>query len=216
MNVNGLEFILILLVPLGVWIFSTIFKSDEERPGARPAPGSRPAPQRRPVTDLERFLEEARRRREVAERRQSEEAEKKARPVARSEARPIPPPERRAARPAPAPQSRRSSVDAPLPRTSRPPVMLEAVAEAIPAATPARRVDPARPDAPPVAALPVAVPLAAIAVEVTPAAPRDTSSAKPTPPTLVHLARLLRSPRTAGAAIVLREIFDQPLCRRRR
>ena len=35
-------------------------------------------------------------------------------------------------------------------------------------------------------------------------------------PVLTQVAALLRSPQAAGAAIVLREILDQPRCRRRR
>jgi hypothetical protein len=35
-------------------------------------------------------------------------------------------------------------------------------------------------------------------------------------PALAQVLTLLRSPRSVGAALMLREIFDQPLCQRRR
>jgi hypothetical protein len=216
MNANGLEFILILLVPLGVWIFSSIFKSDDERPAARAAPGSRPSPQRRPVTDLERFLEEARRRRELAEKRQAEESDKKARPAPRAESRANPLPERRTVRPAP-PQPARRSVDSPIARTVRAPVLLEAIAEPLPTVVPAARTDPPRADVPrsETVVLPVQVPVAMLVEPLAPAA-RVGPATKAPSPALVQLAQLLQSPRSAGTAIVLREIFDRPLCRRGR
>jgi hypothetical protein len=204
---NGLEFILILLVPLGVWILSSIFKSDDERPAGRAANGNRSPVQRRPVTDLERFLEEARRRREMAGGRQQASPEPP-RPAPQRERRPTPLPEQRQRVPQQPP--RRRQVEGPAPRTNRPPVLLEAVPEALPVVTPVARGEAVRVEATvePVAsaaAMPVAAP--------TPPrpAPRITTS-----PAVRHLAALLRSPQTAGTAIVLREVFDQPLCRRRR
>lgn len=65
------EILIIPLIALGVWILGTLFKGEDERNkrGARGPGGSvRRAPPRRPVTDLDRFLEESRRRREAEER----------------------------------------------------------------------------------------------------------------------------------------------------
>lgn len=65
------EILIIPLIALGVWILGTLFKGEEERNkrGARGPGGSvRRGPTRRPVTDLDRFLEESRRRRETEER----------------------------------------------------------------------------------------------------------------------------------------------------
>lgn len=65
------EILIIPLIALGVWILGTLFKGEDERNkrGARGPGGSvRRAPSRRPVTDLDRFLEESRRRREAEER----------------------------------------------------------------------------------------------------------------------------------------------------
>jgi hypothetical protein len=67
------ELLIIPLIAVGVWILGTLFKTGEEdstKKGARPASkGSGRTPGRRPVTDLDRFLEEARRRREAEEKR---------------------------------------------------------------------------------------------------------------------------------------------------
>src|SRR5438128_10272541 len=66
---NGLEILIIPLIALAVWVLQYIFRGpDENKPPnrARPGqarPGNRP-PQRRPVTDLDRYLEETRRRRQ--------------------------------------------------------------------------------------------------------------------------------------------------------
>jgi hypothetical protein len=204
---NGLEFVLILLVPLAVWILSSIFKSEEDRPGARPAAGNRPPVQRRPVTDLERFLEEARRRREMTASRQQPAAEAP-RPAPMREKRPPPVMEQRPTR---APQEpRRRQVESPAPR--RQPVLLEAVADATPVVAPAPPEEMARvADAAQRAAAAALVVPTRVAAPPRPAAPRAQTS-----PALRHLAALLRSPQSAGTAIVLREVFDQPLCRRRR
>src|SRR5262249_53877723 len=65
------EVLIIPLIAIGVWVLSTIFKSVEDerqKERLRRGPGSQgggPRP-RRPVTDLDRFLEEARRRRQTA------------------------------------------------------------------------------------------------------------------------------------------------------
>src|SRR5436190_7348054 len=94
----GWEVLLILLVPVGVWVLSTLLRGEEKQPprGRTPAGGPHPA-QRRPVTDLDRFLEEARRRREAAERRPRDTGTEPPplpmpRPAPPVAARPAPPP----------------------------------------------------------------------------------------------------------------------------
>src|SRR5579872_5684220 len=70
------EVLIIPLIALGVWILGTIFRTEEEKAKGRPrrpGEGGGRSPQRRPTTELDRFLEEARRRREAAERRQQPE-----------------------------------------------------------------------------------------------------------------------------------------------
>ena len=64
------EILIVPLIALGVWILGTLFKGEDakvKKGGRLPNNASGRAPSRRPVTDLERFLEDARRRREVEE-----------------------------------------------------------------------------------------------------------------------------------------------------
>jgi hypothetical protein len=64
------EILVIPLIAFGVWILGSIFRGAEEaaKERARRRPGEDgPAKPRRGGTDLDRFLEEARRRREAAE-----------------------------------------------------------------------------------------------------------------------------------------------------
>jgi hypothetical protein len=196
------EVLIIPLIALGVWILGTLFKGEEERAKKgvrRPGNLSGRAPTRRPVTDLDRFLEEARRRREAEEKR-------KAPP-------PPPPP------PPPRPSSSRPPLSERPPRqreTSLRPARPTVRAEEIPMAIPV-----VRPAAPPVVAeVVVTAPRLQPVAELPPPSP-------PTPiPTLQRDVRpapipqqvrsLLSKPQTAGAAFVLREIFDRPLCQRRR
>jgi hypothetical protein len=213
-----LEVIFILLVPLAVWIFSSIFKRDDDRQGNRANAGTRPNPQRRPVTDLERFLEEARRRRETGEQRQPG-SEAQPRPAPPRETRPTPVADRRPPRP-PAPPRRQVSGPTPMatPRANRGPVLLQPVPDTPDRVFPPARVEPPRVEVARVEApLPVPVVLTAMPVSITPMPPMQVVGGRTTPPpALAHLAALLRTSRAAGTAIVLREIFDEPLCRRRR
>src|SRR5437763_9895573 len=68
-TMNGLEVLIIPLIALAVWVLQYLFRGpDENKPPNRARsgqarPGNRP-PQRRPVTDLDRYLEETRRRRQ--------------------------------------------------------------------------------------------------------------------------------------------------------
>lgn len=180
------EVLIIPLIALGVWILGTLFKGGEgdklKKDVRRPSKVSVRASSRRPVTDLERFLEDARRRREKEER-------------------PIPPP-------AP-PPAHTSIVRPPLrerpsrpretpPRVAPPVIRREETPLAIPVAQPV---------AEPVIAEPiVVVPLAA------PTTTRDTRLS----PIAQQARSLLSKPQTAATAFVLREIFDRPLCKRRR
>ena len=197
------EILIIPLIALGVWILGTVFKGEEERArgqGRRPGPGEgRP---RRPVTDLDRFLEEARRRREGEKRPVPEQ-----RPPARSViARPSPvvvaDRPLRVPRPAPAPPRE-------MPQPTR-------RAEQLPPVIP--MVLPAEPAPPLEATLVVPRPEPTPVGQVTagaPAAPSPSRSHGPSP-VLQQVWNLLNKPQTPGTAFVLREIFDRPLCKRRR
>ncbi len=191
------EILIIPLIALGVWILGTLFKGEEERlkkNARRPsAPARQPLP-RRPVTALDRFLEEARLRREAEERRKA----------------PPPPPPPSISRP---PLSERPlrQRETP-PRPARPPKRTEEIPVALPVA---------RPVTPPVVAEAVLVtPRPQPATETPPSPPPPAvpivPRATPSSPILQQVRSLLSEPRTAGAAFALREIFDRPLCMRRR
>jgi hypothetical protein len=211
------EVLIVPLIALGVWILSTLFKGEEDervrqrRPGFDGAPGV----PRRPVTDLDRFLEEARRRRETGER-----------------------PREAAPRPAP-PQSQPRVSRPALPSASSPPRATppRRPARSAPSSAPRRRApDPAelipltRPEVIPPQE--VVIPLAAqaepkivrvepVAPQTVPAQPQTPSGSAVTRPTVVlspivaQVRSLLRTPQSAAAAFVLREIFAQPICKRR-
>ena len=199
------------IIGFGVWILVTLFrKAEEERQrNLRRPPGGA----RRPVTDLDRFLEEARRRKEG----QGRPAEAPwAQPVGRQprparEGRPAPP--RMPERPREfVPSVRRSaSEQRPQVPMARPivtqpgrqpteaqpsaPVILEIVEDdAAPAlGLPADRQAPPPPNAPLGGVL---------------ARPANNLS-----PVLANLPVLLKQPQTVAAVFALREIFGPPLCR---
>ncbi len=184
------EILIIPLIALGVWIIGTLFKSEDDK--AKKAMRGRGnfsgrAPGRRPVTDLDRFLEEARRRRETEDRPKPP---------------PAPPPTRApVARP---PLRERPSRPRETPRPAVPALRKEEVGVTVPT----------RPAAPAVLAEPVpSPPLPPLEAPTPPA----TITAPPRAAPVVQQVRaLLSKPQTAGAAFVLREIFDRPLCKRRR
>jgi hypothetical protein len=219
------EVLIVPLIALGVWILGTLFRSEEEKrtqaPVRRPQ-GARVPGGGRPVTDLDRFLEEARRRREAAEKRLPVPPDRSDEPVV---VRPTPPRKTPEARPV-RPSERLQPPARPVP-TARP---VEAVPVAIPVATPVPTPAPAPPPAPrprlaEVVLETVAQPVPALAVPEPPpplAMPETSSLAAVVPrvqslsPALAQAYALLRSPQTAAAAFVLREILDRPLCQRRR
>jgi hypothetical protein len=213
------EVLIVPLIALGVWILGTLFRNEEDerarqrRRGSLEGGGVR-VPPRRPVTDLDRFLEEARRRREAAERGRSSS------PAAATEApppRPMRPPLQQDRPAREAPRRPRSSSPAGPPRR---PAAEVPVARAVPSSPPPAEADVVRV----VRAESVPVPVAPIPVaEPVPPARALPAPAMPQPgrgqvrnPILTQVVALLRSPQAAGTALVLREIFDQPLCRRPR
>ncbi len=184
------EILIIPLIALGVWIIGTLFKSEDDKTKkdirSRDGFPAR-APGRRAVTDLDRFLEETRRRREAEER-------------------PKPPP---APPPARATVTRPPLRERPLrpretPRLSPPPVPREEVVVAV--AMP-------RPTPPAAVVEPTPAPPSALETPVLPSS--APASALPAP-VLQQVRSLLSKPQTAASAFVLREIFDRPLCKRRR
>ena len=197
-------------------IVTAIRKAEEERQRKMlPPRADRP---RRPTTDLDRFLEEARRRRgeEIVEPPARPAQQPWARPAARppqSRRRAPPIAQRPAARPPAFPSSvRRPSapsqelaplpVPPPPPKQSRAPVILEIVPddddESAPAAAPASAL---------LAAMPPPPPPQAVAILGRPT--RQVS------PVVKQLQGMLGQPQGMATAFVLSEVFGPPRSRRR-
>lgn len=182
------EILIIPLLALVVWIFSTLVKSEDDKTKkvlGRRGPVTGRQPGRRMGTDLDRFLEEARRRRKPEERR------KAAPPPARV------PPER-------PPVRERPSQPRETPIRTAPAIAQEEVSFALPVSQPVAT----QPVAEPV----VAAPLAREQSVSTPPPAVATSSS----PISQQVRSLLSKRQSAAAAFVLREIFDRPLSKRRR
>ena len=207
------EVLVVPLIALGVWILGTLFRSEDEKAkkgvGRRPfsppqggrARGGSRTPEHRVVTDLDRFLEEARRRRESEERRQTP-------PPVR-----VPP-----ARPALRGRPTSSQTPRPAALSPTPPTMEKT-----------RREEPtvAPPTPPPLASPPTperspTFPSSKLEEErIGTSLVRETPSPPAAPavrpaPIAQQVRSLLSKPQTAALAFVLREIFDRPLCKRRR
>jgi hypothetical protein len=214
----------ILILGLAFAILRSLLRKREEdqlrdRTPPRPRVNTPEQPgQRKPVTtDLDRFLQEVNRRRKLAEERGGPQVSEVPMPV-----RPVPP------KPPPRPV-------APLPRVTQPPRQ-----PSRPLASPQTRKPLVRPQVvspPPLviavdepSGFPVAQPAPPPAVEPTPnysaetvtalgsnAPARLSSTRKPATPSRrkAALRALLTSGENLQAAMILREIFDAPLCRRR-
>ena len=128
------EILIIPLIALGVWILGTLFKSEDEKTrksGRRLNSASPRPPVRRPVTNLEQFLEEARRRREAEERAKAPPAPPPARaPISRPPLRERPPRPAQTPRVAPA-VIRREEAPVAVP-VARPVASAEVVEAAVP------------------------------------------------------------------------------------
>jgi hypothetical protein len=210
------EALIIPLIGLGVWILSTIFRGREEQQQQertrRPrAEGSGQRPSRRPATDLDRFLEEARARRKTESKPVEQERPApvilEALPAERLPERPQRSPERR-------PKPRTAAATAPVARPVEPPLaqpvalVAPPVVEhlsappvaAAPAPLPEMRVPTQNPEGTPVRAV----------VKVPPTQPRRPS------PAALKLMEMLKDKQSLMTAMMLREVFDRPLCQRRR
>jgi hypothetical protein len=217
--------VIFIVVGVGVWILVTVFrKAEEERLKNLPRPGAADrGPGRRPATDLDRFLEESRRRREAGERPpaapdapwaltvEKPPARRRPREGQRPSAAQRPQAPQRPGEPSPAfvPSVRRSTSErrpemaparAPLSPAPSPISLAPVILERLPdgEATPAIGLPPEMQTAPP--------PLALGGVLA-----RPTSTVSPV---LKLLPGLLGDPQTVGAVFAMREIFGAPLCRR--
>lgn len=187
------EILIFPLIALGVWILSTIFRGVEEqreknRPPRPREEGASVKVPRRPVSELDRFLDEARRRREAAQQRQQQTAPVLVEPI--PEAIPLPRPAPKPA-PAPAPAS-------PLPRKIERPALQ-------PTEPPRRAPEPAP-------AVPVVQTLAQSQASTHSPVPGTTVQARKLSPVLARLMPLLKDRPSLGTAFVLNEIFGRPRC----
>jgi hypothetical protein len=167
---------IIPLIAVAVWILSNLAKNREEPRRQRTAPPPRPddgmGPSRRltPV-EVDRFLEEVRRRREAAEGKTKKPLEK----------------------PAPPPLAQPMPLESRLPRAKPiPPVI--------------RRTSPPEPVLAKIVSVPEPEATTPIVV------PKVT--AVPTSPQVKETLALLRNRKSLVTAMLLREILEQPLCKR--
>jgi len=211
------ESLIIPLIALAVWILSTVFRGEEEQPKERPRrPGTegRPRPPRRGTTELDRFLEAARaRRNKPIAKPDEQERPPQPEPVV-LEAMPVEqPPEKLRPRPSPIverqPRPRPAKASPPLAEPVRPPV-------AMPVGPPAQIT---RPSAlPQVPVTETRTPTQNPPGESPPAPAMivpPTQARRPSPAAL-KLLEMLKDKQTLAAAVMLREVFDRPLALRRR
>jgi hypothetical protein len=208
---GGWEIWLALIGAAAVWIVGHLLrqgaqadeKGDQARQGERRPPGRPPGagPRQPPRTELDRFLQEVNRRKQMAEERG-----RPPQPAARSERRPV--------RPQPAP-------------AERPPArrMVEPIQEVIPVEPPRPQLDPTRRVEPaPVVALADPDPRSAGGTAAAPAPVLLAAVPTAFPPTrrqaqspaLRRLGAMFRSKENLCAAMMLREILDRPISHRRR
>jgi hypothetical protein len=206
------EIWVVLIVPaIGfvVWLLSMLFRNATQPtpPNRNRRPPGREAdePRRQTSSDLDRFISDTRRQREQDEKRtqrppQGSGAARQRRPVileeVEDEPRPAPRPPFVPPRPVP---PRPTARPAPV---VRPAVPVLEIADTFPSA-------------------PVMQTMVATALPVMPDQPLAAEdmlkrTVAATSPLLLDLQEMLQSPPSAQLAFALREIFDAPLCRRRR
>jgi FtsZ-interacting cell division protein ZipA len=211
---NNPELWLLPIIVLFVWIVSSFMRNTENDKSGnrsqRTARGERPTRERgtqRSATDIDRFLEEVnRRRRQAAERPPSRPEPAKApvpvRPQPASSTRPKPGSQR------PAPQARPSS-GRPVPTAQPVKPVPQTTAQRIAAADAVAILEvlPAASAAP--------APSAAEAFPAT-GQQRGVDAASNATAFPGQLITLLQGPQSLATAVILKEIFGQPRCRRRR
>jgi hypothetical protein len=209
--------IIFTMVGVGVWILVSVFrKAEEERQRnlPRPAPrGPNRGPGQRPMTDLDRFLEEARRRRDQGQRPAQTIEIPQALPVNRAPRSP-----RETRRPAAARPPARRAEFVPSVRRSvseRRPENIPTVTAAPTPPKPSHLVEVevvSQDEQGRLSGLPSVI--QALPTPVSPLGGVLAHRVRPISPVVAHLPALLRNPQTTAAAFVLREIFGPPVCRR--
>jgi hypothetical protein len=210
--------IIFTIVGVGVWILVSVFrKAEEERQRNLPRPAARGpsrGPGQRPMSDLDRFLDEARRRRDQGQRPAQTIEVPQAIPVNRAPRPPREPRRQPAAarsperRPAFIPSVRRSASER---RTENTPTAIAALP--IPSAVVVEAVEVVSQDEQArLSGLPTVI--QALPSPVSPLGGVLAHRVHRVSPVVAQLPALLRNPQTTAAAFVLREIFGQPVCRR--
>ena len=210
------ELLIVPLIALGVWILTSIFRGAEEAKDQprQPAPGA--TPPSRPASELDRFLEEARRRRDKAQAPPAPEEVPLAMPVA------VLPPVAPPPRPEPKPRKREPQVtSSPRKREPAPASSSRATNEPLMARIEDRPsfVNPASAQANPMMALPTnmetpSLPTLPSPTMNTPATANDQSR-RDASPLRAALSSMLRDRKSLATAFILHEILDKPLCMRR-
>ena len=207
------EILIVPLIALGVWILSTVFRGAEaeKNKASRPADGA--PPPRRPTGELDRFLEEARRRRDKAQRVPQPEPPRSLPAAVLPAAAPPPPrPEPRKREPQP--------MDAPRKREAAPANSARALNDELLGRIEDRAsfANPVSEQAKPMMALPTnmetpALPTLPTPTMNTPATSSDQNR-RDASPLRAALSALLRDRKSLATAFILHEILDKPVSKR--
>jgi hypothetical protein len=197
----------VVLFAGGVLILLNIIRNREEIRRRQTSPreaGDDPSSRREPpATDLDRFLREVHRRRRTA---QEEGAPRRESPPPVREPRPAPQPFSRMSAPPPR-RPLRSEDRPPSRRPSAPPIQTEVIPLVIPVDDPGpgtqRRLA--------AQGMPVEFPPSQAAP---PSSPSTAATIRATSQRRAAIVALLGNPQALRNAIILREIFDPPLCKR--
>jgi hypothetical protein len=197
------EILIIPAIGFVIWLVSMAFRNANEpkKPVRRPGGREADEPRRQTSSDLDRFIAETRRQREMEERRLQ---------------RPQPPP----------PRQRRPVIleeveDEPRPRPPRPPVQQPMSSRPVVRPAPVARPVPVLEAVEVVSSAPIlpSLPQSVLPdIPELPTGPVDMlkRDAVAVSPLLADLRQMLRLPKSAQMAFALREVLEAPLSRRRR
>ena len=210
------EILIVPLIALGVWILSTVFRGAVEANDTPRRPGEG-TPPRRPPSEIDRFLEEARRRRDKSREQPAPEPVRE--PERKMPAAVLPstnPPPRPAPR-KPEPQP----FDTPRKREPAPSTSARALNDPLLGRIEDRPsfANPASAQAKPMMALPTNMETPALPTLPTPTMDTPATSSdqnrRDASPLRAALSSMLRDRTALRTAFILHEILDEPLCKRR-